>query len=679
MVNLIAASEDALTTVTAFPREIRVLDNVRVPLSDGIELSARIWLPVDAEANPVPAVIEYIPFRYRDFTAPRDALIHPWFAGHGYASIRLELRGAGDSTGLPMDEYVAQEQLDGMEALAWIAAQPWCSGETGMFGMSWGAFNALQIAALRPPSLKAIIAVHGTDDRFSDDVHFMGGCLLYNNLSWGAQYFAYMARPPDPTAFGAGWRDAWLERIDAAPFVLDEWIGHQSKDDYWKHASVSEDYGAVACPTYVVGGWADGYAAAAMRMAEHLTCPKRVVVGPWAHTYPHIARPGPQIDWLSDATRWWDRWLKGIDTGVDVEDPIWLWMRDAAPPAPDYARRGGRWVSFRDWPGHEDRRRYFLSRAMLSTKPGPAERAQAKSIIASGATGGEWLPHGVGPEMPLDQRLEDAGAVVFDTEPLDRPLEICGAPVLTLGIGVDHPTGQIHARLSDVAPDGAATRITHGLLNLAHREGLDSPRPVSPGEAMTITLRLVDVAQRMAPGHRLRLSIGTAAWPLAWPTPHPTRATLSLEKCFIDLPMIDPGRETAASFGPAAAPTPVDMNWARPVKRARVVSRDAASGRVTRAYDKDDGAFELCEEGLSLDTTARQSYWIDGDDPTSASGHVAFTMDFKRRDWHAAVACEMTLTGDADAFNLTGALSARQGKEVVRVRPIQRRIKRTYS
>lgn len=679
MVNLIAASDDALTTVTAFPRKTHVLDNVRIPLSDGVELSARIWLPVDADADPVPAVIEYIPFRYRDFTAPRDALIHPWFAGHGYASIRLELRGAGDSTGMPMDEYVAQEQLDGMEALAWIAKQPWCSGATGLFGMSWGAFNALQIAALRPPSLKAIIAVHGTDDRFADDVHFMGGCLLYNNLSWGAQYFAYMARPPDPTAFGPGWRDAWLNRIDAAPFVLDHWIGHQSKDAYWKHASISEDYAAVACPTYVVGGWADGYAAAAMRMAEHLACPKRVVVGPWAHTYPHIARPGPQIDWLTDATRWWDRWLKGIDTGIDEEDPIWLWMRDGAPPAPDYPRRGGRWLSFRDWPEQDDRRRYFLSRNALAVEQGPKEQASAKSVIAAGATGGEWLPHGVGPEMPLDQRLEDPGALVFDTFPLDRSLEICGAPVLTLGLSVDHPSGQIYARLSDVAPDGAATRVTHGLLNLAHRDGLDRPRPVTPGEAMSVTLRLVDVAQHIAPGHRLRLSIGTAAWPLAWPAPHPSRAALDLEACHIDLPTVDSSRESAAPFGPAAAPTSAPLTWARPVARSRVIARDAVTGRVTRTYDKDDGAYRLNDEGLSLDTTARQTYWIDNDDPASAGGRVAFTMDFKRVGWHAALTCEVTLTGGADAFHLAGELTARERDDMVRVRPIQRTIKRTFS
>ena len=222
-------------------------------------------------AAPVPAVIEYAPFRYRDYTAPRDALIHPWFAGHGFAALRVELRGAGDSTGLPADEYVAQEQADGIEALEWIASQEWCDGNLGMMGMSWGAFSALQIAALRPPALKAIIAVHGTDDRFSDDVHFMGGAMLYNNLSWGAQYFAYMARPPDPELSGPDWRERWFERIDNAPFVLRHWIANQHKNDYWRHATIAEDYGAIECPVYVVGGWADGYAAAAMRFGNWQT------------------------------------------------------------------------------------------------------------------------------------------------------------------------------------------------------------------------------------------------------------------------------------------------------------------------------------------------------------------------------------------------------------------------
>lgn len=191
MVNLIATSmapESSGTPETRIgdlPHDIRIEADLRIPLSDGRRLSARLWIPIDADINPVPALVEYAPFRHRDFTYPRDAIIHPWFAGHGYASIRLEPAGSQDSDGPPMDEYVAREQEDCVEALAWIAAQDWCAGTTGMFGMSWGAFSALQVAALRPPSLKAIIPVHGTDDRYNDDIHYKGGCR-YPPVSPGA-------------------------------------------------------------------------------------------------------------------------------------------------------------------------------------------------------------------------------------------------------------------------------------------------------------------------------------------------------------------------------------------------------------------------------------------------------------------------------------------------------------
>ncbi len=224
--------------VTNFPRKVRVIEHMPIPLKDGTTLAARIWLPEDAEQNPVPAILEYLPYRKRDGTYERDALTHPYLAGHGYAGVRVDIRGSGESDGLLFDEYAQQEQDDGVELIAWLAAQPWCSGAVGMMGISWGGFNGLQIAARRPPALKAIVTICSTDDRYADDAHYMGGTLLTAGLGWGSFFFGSMCLPPDPVLVGdalardvagaAGERPAVLRAVAGAPAsrrLLEAWLG----------------------------------------------------------------------------------------------------------------------------------------------------------------------------------------------------------------------------------------------------------------------------------------------------------------------------------------------------------------------------------------------------------------------------------------------------------------------
>ena len=209
-----------------------------IVLSDGTRLSARVWMPEGAESNPVPAILEFLPYRKRDGTTARDALTHPYFASHGYACLRVDMRGNGDSQGVMDDEYSPQELADCVEVVNWIAAQDWCAGTVGMMGISWGGFNSLQVAALAPEPLKAIITLCSTVDRFADDIHFKGGCLLNENLGWGATMLSYSSRAPDPALVGDAWRDMWMERLEAEPFLAADWLEHQHRDAYWKHGSV---------------------------------------------------------------------------------------------------------------------------------------------------------------------------------------------------------------------------------------------------------------------------------------------------------------------------------------------------------------------------------------------------------------------------------------------------------
>ena len=290
-----------MRSVSAFPFRVIEDPDMGIVLSDGCRLSARVWRAEGA--GPVPAVLEYIPYRKRDGTLPRDEIMHPYVAGHGYATVRVDMRGNGDSQGLMADEYTPQELADAVEVIAWLAAQPWCSGAVGMMGKSWGGFNCLQTAFLQPPALKAVVTVCSTVDRFADDIHYKGGCLLGENFGWGTVMLSYSSRPADP-ALRPEWRADWLARLEAEPWLAPRWAALQAKDAYWKHGSISEDYARITVPVLSFGGWADNYMNTVSHLVSHLQGPVKGIVGPWVHQYPHVAVPGPQVGFLQLTLRW---------------------------------------------------------------------------------------------------------------------------------------------------------------------------------------------------------------------------------------------------------------------------------------------------------------------------------------------------------------------------------------
>ncbi len=680
MVNLVAAPVDLLQPRTQFPHDVQIHSSIKIPLSDGNWLHARAWMPEGATDNPVPALVEYAPFRHRDFTAPRDALIHPWFAGHGYASLRVELRGSGDSGGLPGDEYVLQEQDDALEALEWIAAQDWCDGSTGMFGMSWGAFSALQVASRQPPSLKAIIPVHGTDDRFTDDIHYKGGCLMGAGLSWGTLYTLYMMRPADPDISGEAWKQRWLERFDQCQLLLPEWMSHQSRDDYWRHGSICENYSRLDCPVLVIGGWADGYTNAALRMAEHLPESCRVIIGPWAHSYPHLARPGPQVGFLQEAVKWWDRWLKGVDNGIERLPRVRLWLQNSVPPASSYNQRDGEWLAFDQWPSPVVcRSSRFMQPDKLDDSRGKESVVGIKSPLANAINSPEWLPHGVGPELPVDQRDEDEGSLCFDTTVLEREIAICGAPTLKLRLRTDTRAGMVCVRLVDMLEDGHATQISYGLLNLQHRKGPDRPEPLTPGKWIDVEVQLNDIAQKVPAGHRLRVSVSTQAWPLVWPAARAMTLELRMGKSTLTLPLLDLDKiRDLKTDQPdkGAIPETLSLDWLRPVERQRKVERDAEKGMVSRVYVKDDGAYRIKEHGMEIDAWGILTYRSCKEDPLSAEAEYRYCIQHARDDWNAGVECEVKVTADADNFYIKGEYRAIENMKIIRRRGVDVSVRR---
>ena len=401
-------------------------------MSDSVRLSARIWLPQSAKNKPVPAILEYIPYRKRDLTRPRDEQNYGYFAGHGYAGVRVDIRGTGESEGVLKDEYLPQELEDGIEIINWIAAQPWCNGSIGMIGISWGGFNGLQIAALQPPALKAVISLCSTDDHYVDDVHYMGGCLLGDNLSWASTMFARNSKPPDPEVIGGRWRELWMQRLEGSGLWLEKWLHRQQRDECWKPGSICESFGKIRCPVMAVSGWADGYSNAVFRPLTGLRVPRKELIAPWSHKYPHYGDPGPAINFLRESLRWWDYWLKDIDNGVMEGPMLRVWMQDSVPPTTRYEQRPGRWVAEDTWPSPRIEQCVHPlgpGRIYASGRESRNYKRTIQSPLSVGLFAGKWCSYSATPDLPHDQREEDGGALVFDSAPLREPLELLGVPV----------------------------------------------------------------------------------------------------------------------------------------------------------------------------------------------------------------------------------------------------------
>ncbi|GAA4313215.1 CocE/NonD family hydrolase [Streptomyces venetus] len=656
--------------VTNLPYATKEEEHVTIPMSDGVRLSAHIWRPTSSDQEPVPAVLEYIPYRKRDLTAVRDSVHHPYLAGHGYACVRVDLRGTGDSEGVLRDEYLEREQADAEEVLAWLAEQPWCDGGTGMMGISWGAFAALQVAARRPPSLKAIAIASFTDDRHADDMHYMGGALLSDNLAEAGTMFAYGTCPPDPAVVGDRWREMWHERLEnTEPWVL-EWLRHQRRDDYWRHASVCEDYAAVRCPVLASSGWADGYSNAVTRLLGHLDVPRKGLIGPWSHKFPHLGEPGPAIGYLQELVRWWDHWLKGVDNGVMDGPMLRAWMQESVPPSTAYEERPGRWVGEPDWPSpHVRQVVHPLTRHTIEPPREPAdlggtpdgEALTVRSPLSVGQFAGKWASYNAPPDLPYDQREEDGGSLVFDTEPLTEQLEILGSPTVELDLSVSEPVAMVAARLSDVSPDGAATRVSYGILNLTRRDSTESPEPLEPGRRYRATIPLNGVAQAFPPGHRIRLSLSTSYWPLAWPPPKPALLSVHEHSSTLTLPVRpveEPDEVPASPFGEPEGTPPLATTQVTPPEERWEVKRDLVGYHAELDIVKDRGTVRFEHIDLEAGRRAHERYTAVADDFTSAGGESTWTMTFQRDDWDVRVVTHTRLRCDETDFFVDATLDA---------------------
>lgn len=615
---------------------------VRIPMADGVQLAATLYLP--ATAQPQPCVLEALPYRKDDVTSTYAAEYRRLRDEFGYAVARVDLRGTGSSGGRATDEYPAQEQRDLTEAIGWLGGQDWCTGKVGMYGTSYSGFNALQLAMERAPGLAAVIAIYATDDRYTDDVHYLGGALKWLDLVDYCHYMTPMnALPPVPALFGEGWREEWLRRIDEHEPWLFTWLEHQRRDAYWQHGSLRPDYARIEVPTMLVAGWADGYRNNSLRTAAALReagVPHRVLLGPWAHASPSSSRPGPRIDDLPEMVRWWDRWLRGTDDGAGgcavPGATVEYFARGSTPPEPDLVEVAGEWRA-EVWPSPR------VEPFVLPLTARPPYQVRPQVGVDAWISCAGHAPYG----LPYDQRHDDADSLLWEWDA--DGLDLLGHPRLRLTMTSSAEVAFVSAKVQDVAPDGTSANVSRTLLNLSYRDGYQVPAPLTPGEPIDVELELDVTSWTFAPGHRLRLAVAGADWPDSAAPPAPL--TLEVLDGELELP-----RLTAAS--PFPAPTYASGGDAEEIDPSVVwrVERDVL--RRTTACDVDSGSTWDTDHGTATD---RYRGRVEVDHRTfeqRATSEVRFALTWPEAVVEAAATLEVR--ADAECFDVTVELTARE-------------------
>ncbi len=646
-------------------------------MPDGARLGARLWLPQSSEAEntafAVPAILEYIPYRKDDYSAIRDSTTIAWFASQGYASLRVDMRGSGSSDGVLYDEYTDQEVNDGISVIEWLAQQEWCDGNVGMMGISWGGITGLQLAQRAPQALKTVIALGSTEHRYYDDGSYYMGCLVGQTLGWGALMFGYNSRPPDPDLVGEGWRELWLERLQKAPHYLERWFVHQHNDDYWINNTIATDYDAIKIPVFAISGHADCWPNTVSRLLENLSCPVRGMQGAWSHRYPHLGIPGPTVDFLSDALRWFDHWLKEKDTGIMEEDTYQIYIQDSVRPKTFYQNRPGYWVSEPQWPSPNVNPSHLsLGENGLSFTALP-KQDQVFSILSRqtvGVASGEYMPwFAFGPcdELPGDQQVEDKESLIFDSAPLTSMLNVVGNAVVTLQVTCDQPQALVAVRLCDIWPDGESTLITRGILNLSQRDGKSTPKKLIPGKIYTIEVKLNHVAYAIKPGNRLRVAISTSYWPIAWPAPSNSTLQVYTAGSGVMLPLRSSEENSSklTDFGLTKTGESIATTVLREVDQQRRTYIDPESGLHTLEIIADNGKQRFEHSQLEMGSHALQRYSIAADDPLTARAEYEWRWEYSRGDWVTVTETRTVITCDAEYFYLSAELFAMENNREV--------------
>ena len=651
--------------------KVDILYDVRIPMRDGVELSANMWLPKTGEK--FPAILEMIPYRKDDWRYPADHRRGAYFAARGYVFCRLDIRGTGSSPGIALDEYTTTETQDGYDAVEWLAAQPWCNGNVGMWGISYGGFTSIQVAMLQPPHLKAIIPMYATDDRYTDDVHYLGGCMVASEVAqYAVSQVGMNAMPPKPEYVGGDWAALWKARLEQTPPWTIEWIRQQVDSPYWRSGSLAPHYDRIRCAIFHIGGWMDGYTSPVLRMQEKCVyAPRKALIGNWVHALPDSAYPGPNLDYLHEMDRFFEYWLKGIDNGVMREPAVTFFLREYTSPEAFPARFNGEWRSEAAYPIERTQHcEYYLGESSLTPplrsggEKGGADHYPHRPTHGTQASlcwGGGVAPNGLARDLRPDEVL----CLTYTSEPLDEPLDIVGFPEAVLYLSCSAPVAHVVVRLTDVAPDGPSSFVTAGILNLTHRDSHSDPRPLIPNEIYEVRVQFKACAYRFLPGHRIRMSVASAYWPVVWPSPFTAvnalhRGPLHPSRLVLPIVPVDPRPAPPPAFK-ATPPDLVAVGGGTEESPVWQIVEDVIDRSVSvRVYGGDT---TVLPNGVSLLQSERIEMTAHHDDPAHARvaneviyrlkdhGHdvhirASGTLRSTETDFHVGVQLSVSLDGN---------------------------------
>lgn len=626
---------------------------------DGVRLHALLFLPTSVRrGQKVPGTLITEPYRGTpDGGRGRDLDV---LARAGYAALYLNVRGSGTSEGVPTDEYAVDEHQDTARVIDWLSRQPWSNGNIGMYGTSYSAFNSVWVAAaVKPPALKAIFVRAGTDNRYTDDVHYPGGTMVMVNNAWALGMLTSNATPgaPDFDMHSKASMDRWN-----TPPWLQVFLRNQLDGPHWWHGSLWPDYSRLTTPTLISGGYLDKYQNFVPRIMRNSPAPAKGILGPWHHA---MTWPGPVLDWDALRTRWFDHWLKGVDTGIMREPKVSFympsWMRQSfryRDPIPGEWRHLDEWPETVFTPGH---RLYFRPEPArpvaeaVQADPAPGEGGALSDVSGDASAlrltyhpGRGGADQSFGPTSSngyygIDSREEDPYGLCFDTPPLTEPLELLGFARARLFVSATAPVANWVVRLHDVAPDGTSYLITRGFLNGTHRRSHTHPEPLISGEVYEILVELMCTGYRFSPGHRVRVIVTNADFPVIWPSPYRMTTTLFTggdRPSHIDLPVLPRLTYRDGSL-PVLGQTLAEAGRTefQDSVRSYTMTRDYSAGRVTARYDlgrqvieckvneADPGEAELTVEA-NVRNTARDGRVIE----TLARGRLASTVDLFKLD-----------------------------------------------
>ncbi len=527
-----------------------VIREASIPMPDGVMLAADLYMPAGGTADErFPVLLEYLPYR-KDESRGRNYSHFSYFVERGYVVARVDMRGTGRAEGRVIPyEYSDIEQEDGEVVIDWLSKAGWSNGNVGMFGISWGGFNAIQLAVRNPPALKAIIAVDATEDLYQDDVHYMDGIMHLD--SWEMSMDLENARPGAPDYVIDD--DNFRNRFDTEPWML-TYKKQQRDGAFWDRASARDKYDRIRIPSFHIGGWYDGYRDSLPRMLENVKgAPVKAMIGPWSHAWPNEPYPNPGMEWRFEAVRWFDQFLKGKNTGILDEPRFAVYVREWHPPGPYLEHAPGHWRWEDGWPiaRIKDERMYAQDNHTLSEKAASKAVHQLKYTPSIGIeAGGPVMWWG---DVAHDQRPTDAFSLVYDSDPLQNDTEILGLPKAVLKVAADAKRANWFVRLSDVAPDGTVTQVAGAGFNGTHRNSAREPEDLVPGEMFDLDIEMHFTSWVFPKGHRIRFAIANAQWPMLWPTPYPMTSSLQLggtDGSHVVVPVVPPGKRPAPAFLP---------------------------------------------------------------------------------------------------------------------------------